>query len=127
MLAIPDFGPRSDSSPQLLAGATLQEIFNQLHVGVYQISLTGVLLKVNSTLCQWLGYNWQDLVDRHLETLNHPDDLGDLLQGYSDLVGGRISSLSLEKRYLHRDGQSLWMRVTLSLVRDAAGEPQFSL
>jgi diguanylate cyclase (GGDEF)-like protein/PAS domain S-box-containing protein len=127
MLAIPDFGPRSGPSPQLPAGVNLQDVFNQLHIGVYQISLTGIFLNVNPTLCQWLGYDWQDLVGRHLETLTHPDDLGDLLQGYTDLVSGRISTLSLEKRYLHRDGPSLWMRVTLSLVRDVAGEPQFSL
>jgi diguanylate cyclase (GGDEF)-like protein/PAS domain S-box-containing protein len=127
MLVLPDFTSRSGLSPQLSDGATLQEVFSQLHVGVYQISLTGILLNANPALCQWLGYDWQELAGHHLEAITHPDDLGDLLQGYADLISGKLPCLCLEKRYLHRDGPSLWMRVTLSLVRDQGGEPQFAL
>ena len=55
----------------------------------------------------------------------HPDDLEADLDQVAQLVEGRISSYQIEKRYIHRQGQVIWVLRAVSLVRDADGKPLY--
>ncbi|HEU5430797.1 MAG TPA: PAS domain S-box protein, partial [Thermomicrobiales bacterium] len=41
------------------------------------------------------------------------------------MLAGAIRSYQMEKRYLHADGHAVWIRLDVSLVRDAAGRPNY--
>ena len=55
--------------------------------------------------------------NRTFAQITHPDDLQEELPLIERLWAGAIPSYSIEKRYLHQDGHSVWVRITSSLVR----------
>src|SRR5258708_16035896 len=61
------------------------------------------------------------------DRLTHPDDLEQDRNSFKKLVAGEIDHLHIDKRYLLRDGRLVWASVELSLLRDAAGKPQYIL
>jgi PAS domain S-box-containing protein len=61
------------------------------------------------------------------DQLTHPEDVERDLNAYQPLARGEIDRLHLEKRYLLHDGRLVWASVELSLLRDAAGKPQYIL
>jgi PAS domain S-box-containing protein len=89
-------------------------------IGIELLSLEGRLLRGNGTLCRILGYSPQELQRHRFSDITHPEDLPRELLLLDDLLAGRIPSYTIEKRYLHKNGRSVWVRVTSSLARVAA-------
>ena len=59
--------------------------------------------------------------------LTHPDDWEADLALFTELMAGKRNRYQKEKRYRHKQGHWLWVRLSVSLVRDAAGQPQFAI
>ena len=57
----------------------------------------------------------------------HPDDLEPNLALFDPLVRGELPSFSVEKRFIRREGTSVWTHVTASVQRDAAGQPAYCI
>ncbi len=57
------------------------------------------------------------------QDITHPDDLEADLGQARAVLAGEIRSYRMEKRYLHKDGRVVWVMLSVSLVRDAAGRP----
>jgi PAS domain S-box-containing protein len=88
-------------------------------------TLDGRWVRVNQRLCDILGYTHEELLARTFQDITHPDDLDfDLLQR-RQLVAGEIQTLSREKRYLHKDGSTVWVDLTVSMLRELSGEPKY--
>jgi diguanylate cyclase (GGDEF)-like protein/PAS domain S-box-containing protein len=92
--------------------------------GMALISPIGHWLQVNSSLCQMLGFNEQELLHKNFQELTHPDDLPDDLVHIYRVLEGKTRIDQREKRYLNRDGQEIWVLQSASLVANAEGEPQ---
>lgn len=99
--------------------------FDQAPVGIAHVGLNGRWLWVNRRLCELLGYSPRELMERTLQDLTFPDDLNSDRQQARQLLNGQISTYSLEKRYLRRDGQPVWTRLTMALARNQTGEPRY--
>jgi two-component system, cell cycle sensor histidine kinase and response regulator CckA len=102
-----------------------REIFDQAAVGIAQISLDGTWLRVNSRYCQMLGYSEAELLSKTLHDINPPNECAEILSGRRQLLEGVISSHSMEKRYVRKDGTIFWGRLHRSLVRDHDNLPQY--
>ena len=87
------------------------------------VALDGRWLKIPPTLCELLGYTEQELLARTFRDITHPDDLDANLGQYQRLVRGEIKSYDVEKRYVHKDGHSIWVYLNCSVVQDDAGRP----
>ena len=103
----------------------LRAIFEQAAIGITQVALDGRFLTVNQRLCEILGYPREELMARSFQELTYPPDLDTNLALHQPLLAGEIPSFSLEKRYIRKDGDLVWVKLTVSLVRNAAGEPQY--
>ncbi|HEU4324029.1 MAG TPA: PAS domain S-box protein [Roseiflexaceae bacterium] len=99
--------------------------FEQAAVGMAHVGLDGRWQWVNRHLCEILGYTYEQLLERTFQDITHPDDLDADLALVQQLLAGEISSYSLEKRYLCADGGALWTQLTVALVRDGDGEPDY--
>lgn len=101
--------------------------FSSAALGMALVSLEGQWLEVNDALCQLLGYARSELMQVDFRRLTHPDDAdGDLdLDLVLGLLQGQHAHFHLEKRYLRRDGSTLWARLSVSLVRDERSEPLY--
>jgi PAS domain S-box-containing protein len=105
----------------------LNAAFEQSAIGFAHISPQGYWLRVNRRYCELLGYPEAELLGRHFRSLTHPDDIEAELVERERLHRGEVNWVTVEKRYLHRQGHPVWMRVTLTAVRDAAGAHLYNL
>lgn len=102
-----------------------QAIFSQAAVGIAQVGLDGNWLQVNNRFCEMLGYAEAELLTKTWADIAHPDDRDASLDGRRRLLAGEITSHSMEKRYVRRDGTILWGRLYRSLVRDHENQPRY--
>ena len=95
--------------------------------GIAHVGLDGRFLRVNPRLCEILGYAREEIVGRSVKELSHPDDR-DLTDAERLRVRrGEIDAARFEKRYLRKDGSTVWVDLAIALVRDAAGEPAYEI
>jgi PAS domain S-box-containing protein len=80
-------------------------------------------IQVNDAFCSILGYTKDELLGKTFQDVTHPDDheIGKTI--FEQLSAGKIPKFDLEKRYLHKNGNIVWGRVSGSLVRDADNLP----
>ena len=105
--------------------ARFRATFEQAPVGIVNVAPDGRLLRANQRFCELLGYSYQEVLGRPYADFTHADDLRATAALYDNLLAGRDSIRSLEKRYLRKDGQVIWGNLTLSLLLDDRSEPQF--
>ena len=103
-----------------------ERIFENVAVGIAQVGLDGILHGANRRLAEILGYEPEDLVGLRPEDITHPDDLGADLAHAEALLRGDIPHYRLDKRYIRKDGDILWGRLSTSLACDAEGRPSTS-
>jgi PAS domain S-box-containing protein len=103
----------------------LQAIFDHAALGIAQISLDGSWLRVNDRYCQMLGYSEAELLTRKTWDVTRPADYDEVASGRRQLLDGTISSHSMDKRYVRKDGTVFWGRLNRSLVRDCDNVPQY--
>jgi PAS domain S-box-containing protein len=99
--------------------------FDGASIGMALVSPQGRFLEVNRALCSILGYTEGELLAKTFQDLTHPDDLGVDRDLVRQLLANEITTYQVEKRYLCKDGRVAWVRVTVSLVHDAKGDPLY--
>ena len=102
----------------------LRATFNQAAVGIAIAALDGKFLEVNRKFTEILGYSLDELRQKTFVDLTHPDDLAMTHERVGDLRAGRVTDLVYEKRYVRKDGGVVWSLSTITLLKDAAGQPQ---
>ncbi|WP_341503908.1 EAL domain-containing protein [Gallaecimonas sp. GXIMD4217] len=94
-------------------------------IGMALVSLEGQWLKVNKSLCDFLGYSEREFAKLTFQDITHPDDLNADLELVGEVLAGNIDNYRMEKRYLRKDGQVVWALLAVSLVRDSEGQPRY--
>ena len=107
--------------------ARFRATFEQAAVGIAHVSLNGGWIDVNSKLCAILGYSREELSALTFQDITHPEDLDADLTNMAQVLAGEIVTYSMEKRYLHKDGSCIWINLTVALVRDLDGKPEYFL
>lgn len=99
--------------------------FAQAAVGLSHTAPDGRFLRVNRRFCEITGYSPQEMLNLRYQDITHPEDVGLDLENVQRLLKSEIYGFSNEKRYLRKDGTTIWVNLTVSLVRDATGEPKY--
>jgi PAS domain S-box-containing protein len=97
--------------------------FAYASIGMSITELSGKLLKVNPSFCRILDYDEAALLGRNFRAITHPDDVEECALLVQQACAGIQPSFSIEKRYIKRDGTTLWAKTSVSLVRDDKGHP----
>ena len=84
--------------------------------------LSGHFVYANPAYCAMLGYTEAELKARSVREITHPDDRIDSQHRGRALLTGQAPSYVVERRYLRADQTIIWVRNSLSVVRDAAGQ-----
>jgi len=104
--------------------AEFRASFYSAAVGKAQVDpRSGQYLRVNAKLCEITGYSEEELLGMTFVDLTHPDDQADDKTAHERLTRGEVPGISLEKRYVGKDGRIVWVNVSTSLIRDEDGEP----
>lgn len=78
----------------------------------------GRIAYANNAYLSMLGYTEAELLTMRFMEYTHPDDLQADLTLYQQLLDGELASFQLEKRYIRKDGQPLWVNVIVTLLTD---------
>ena len=84
-------------------------------------------LDANRALCDMLGYTCEELLGQEIAGVAHPDDRQICLEVSQQVFDGEIPSGTWESRYLDKQGQIVWGRVTASAVRNRKGQMMYGL
>jgi PAS domain S-box-containing protein len=99
-------------------------LFEQAAMGIVLGSIDGRFLRANAALCRMLGFSEQELLQRSIRDITHPEDLESHQQFREELLSGKSKSRTYEKRYLRKDGSPIWVLIVGTVVRDKSGTPQ---
>ena len=105
--------------------ARFRTAFENAPIGMALVDPDGSVLLGNHALCVMLGYSEEELLRTTFQAFTHPDDLEADLAQLRRAFAGELTTYTLDKRYIRRDGQTIWGRLTTSLLRDEAGAPQY--
>ncbi len=97
--------------------------FEQAGLGIAHISLEGQYLRVNPALCEMLGYDETELLNKTWRDVTAPEDLEAEEETLLRVLRNGSQPFLNEKRYVTKDGQRVWAAVTTSLLRDDTRSP----
>src|SRR4051794_12474774 len=101
--------------------------FENAAVGIAHRDAAGRFLRVNEKFCAIVGYSREELLQKSMRDITHPDDLAASIDALTALWQGESPILRLEKRYIRKDGSLVWGELFASLQRDAAGKPAYDI
>ncbi|MDF2692644.1 MAG: sensor hybrid histidine kinase [Labilithrix sp.] len=108
--------------------AKFRSVFEEAAVGIARVSFDGARwLDVNDALCRMLGYRRDEMCGRPWPSMTHPADLELDMNPFRRMARGELDRYSVEKRFIHKEGHDVWARLTLSVVRDALGQPDYEV
>jgi PAS domain S-box-containing protein len=102
--------------------ATFRVMFDASAVGKIEVEPgTTRFLRVNAAACKFLGYSEEELLGRTALDVTHPDDRDESRALGERLAAEESDVFDTEKRYIRKDGRTVWARVTVNVIRDASG------
>lgn len=99
----------------------LAATYETVSAGIGEVDAEGRYLRVNEAFPRITGYSREELLNRTLFEITHPDDVEEDKLQFQRQVDGEIDQYDYEKRYIRPDGRIVWVDVTSSTVRDPAG------
>jgi PAS domain S-box-containing protein len=102
-------------------------VFDNIGTGMSVVNLDGVPIETNHVLQQMLGYTADELRATTFSRLSHHDDIDLDDHLFRMMIRGEIDLYRIEKRYFRKGGGLVWVNLTVSLVRDDLGRPQFTI
>ncbi|MFE6500706.1 putative bifunctional diguanylate cyclase/phosphodiesterase [Kitasatospora sp. NPDC057738] len=94
-------------------------------IGMALIDAEDRIIEVNPAFATLIGRGVGELARTHLHEIIDPEGMPDRL--FPELVHGERERFRVEKQLKHREGHTVWSKVTVSLIRDGAGDPLYTL
>ncbi|MGW4438389.1 putative bifunctional diguanylate cyclase/phosphodiesterase [Streptomyces sp. NPDC004596] len=107
--------------------ARFRAVFEGAAIGIGIADLDGNILQVNKALLRMFGFSEPSLRGRPVLEWTHPEDAPQVWKLYEELVRGEREHYHVEKAFNRPDGTVLWTNLTVSLLRDPDGNPQYQL
>lgn len=94
-------------------------------IGLALVDIDGRIFQSNPTLQKFLGYSAIELQERAIQDITHAEEVEKDLSLFRELVAGKRDYYQMEKRYLRKDGATVWGHLTASLVRESNDSPLY--
>ncbi|WP_236242557.1 EAL domain-containing protein [Streptomyces sp. CC228A] len=107
--------------------ARFRAVFEDAAIGIGIADLEGNVIDVNEALTRMFGGLDSVVRARNVTEWVHPEDAPHVWQLYGELVRGERDHFQVEKPFYRSDGTVLWTNLTVSLLRDPEGRPQYQL
>ena len=97
-------------------------IFDRAGMGIVIANETGYLDDCNAAFSEMLGYDKEELLQKHFKDITISEDLEMNLDPVRQMIAGQIDKYQMEKRYVSKEGRQIWCSHTLSAIRGDNGE-----
>lgn len=108
-----------------LSEARLRSAMDNAPIGTALVDLDGRFMRVNEAFSRFLGYSKEELRDTDFQTITVAEDLEEDMANIKRLLSGEVETYQMEKRYVTKHGHEVWGLLSVSLARDADGEPAY--
>ena len=105
--------------------ALFRATFELAAVGIAHVSAEGRFLRANQKFCDIVGYTADEMMNLKFQDITHPDDLATDMRYVNQLLAGELETYTLEKRYIRKGGEWVWIHLTVSLASSEAGPQWF--
>jgi len=126
LLLVEDITERMQARAQLYESEErFRAAFGQAAVGLGEVCPDGRWLRVNRKLQEIIGYSEQELLQLSIRELTLPEDRHLDQVELSRLLRGETQNYSTEKRYIHKNGTPVWVKVTVAPMQRGNGQASF--
>ncbi len=88
-------------------------IYEQAPTGIATLdSINGRFTQINKKYCDIVGYSQKEMLARNFQDITHPDDLQGDFEQMKQLLDGQIKNFQMEKRYIRKNGEVIWVHLT---------------
>ena len=103
----------------------LGDIFENAGLGIALVDPDGNVKEVNYSLTQILGYSKSELQTMHFKNFSHPHDVDSDIRLFNNLISGKRKSYQLDKRYIKKNGQIIWGKLTVTTIKGRNNKIKF--
>lgn len=105
-----------------------RDVFEQAGIGMGRVRFSDARwIDVNDAFCAMLGYSRAELLKTPWTRITHPDDIDLDLVPFREMAKGLLDRYTVEKRFVHKRGHHFWARLTLTMVRNDLGAPDYEV
>jgi len=123
-----DVSERLKSEDMLRESETkFRKMYESSRIGIAMVSLDFRILQANRAYCEMLGYLEHGLVGKTLKDITYPDDLPENIAKQAKLGRGEIDAFQMEKRFIHKNGETVHALLNANLIRDKDRQPWYFL
>jgi PAS domain S-box-containing protein len=101
------------------------DAFENAPNGMALIAADGSIIQANRSLCRMLGFTRNELHALSSSDITHPDDLQTEVEQNRRLAAADIGRYELVQRYIRKDGETIWVRLSVSATRRNPGGPVY--
>jgi two-component system, cell cycle sensor histidine kinase and response regulator CckA len=105
----------------------MRVLLESVAIGIGVETPDGRTIEANRGLARMLGYTPEEILNMRFTEYTHPDYAGLDAELFKEMVEGKRRSYQLEKRYIRKDGEIVWGRLTRSVVLDEEGRAKYCL
>ena len=99
-----------------------RSVFEKAYTGMAIADPEGKLLEANNALAQLLGYERGELIGMNIGRFTHADDLAVEMVYLLEIAAGKRDDYRMEKRYLKKSGEQIWVDLLVTVVRNNQGQ-----
>ncbi|MBA4384003.1 MAG: hypothetical protein C0410_04650 [Anaerolinea sp.] len=100
-------------------------LFEHAAVGVAIINTkTGHFLDINQKYCDFLGYTKREMLQKKYQNVIDSEFIDTNLQNNRKLIAGKIKEYSIEKKYIRKDGKTVWGELNASALWEPGEKPE---
>lgn len=115
---------REEKEKLRLSEERFRAIFDNAPIGLMHVNRFGHPEITNEALRKITGYTHEELSKITYLDLSHPDDRAVSMEYFEKMFKGELDRYHLEKRYIHKSGDELWINAHTALIRDKEGRPE---
>jgi PAS domain S-box-containing protein len=99
--------------------------FINMAVGIAHVDIDGKWISMNDKLCEIVGYSRDELIHKTFQEITVIEDLEKDLSLVNEVLSNKRDFYTLEKRYIHKTGNPIWVNLTVSVVKNDDGSPKY--
>lgn len=104
-----------------------RQVFEQSPIGLCLVRTDGGFERVNDNFQAITGYTAEELSEMTFADITHPDDVDQDLELSGAMFRGSTEGFEMEKRYIRKGGDVVWVHLTSTMLRDSQGAPYIAL
>jgi len=101
--------------------------FQQAAVGIIHTAIEGKFLRCNARFAEIIGYPLEEVGSLSIQQVTPPEELAECQRLHKQIWIGAAAHVTLEKRYIRKDGSLIWAKLTASVLRDSEGRALHSI